>query len=130
MRLTKIMSTYESPESLNCAGFHNLTEEEQNQWRDARVALYKERNIPDQFGYTWFQRRSLETMSPGEISNDFRVKNNDYSTHVKKAKFVGRTSNGIEFIYDVTLKDGTKTKVFYSMAFGTPNGDIFKCRRA
>jgi len=124
------MSTYESPESLDCSGFHSLTEQEQNQWRDARVALYKERSIPDQFGYTWFQRRSLETMSPGEISNDFRVKNNDYSTHVKKAKFVGRTSNGVEFIYDVTLKDGTKTKVFYSMAFGTPDGDIFKCRRS
>lgn len=130
MGLTKIMSTYESPESLNCAGFYDLTEEEQNQWRDARAAQYKQRQIPDQYGYTWFQRRSLETMTPGEISNDFRVKNNDYSTHVKKAKFVGRTSNGIEFIYDVTLKDGTKTQVFYSMAFGTPDGTVFKCRRA
>jgi hypothetical protein len=130
MRLTKIMSTYESPESLNASGFYDLTEEEQNQWRDARVALYKERQKPDQYGYTWFQRRSLETMTPGEISNDFRVKNNDYSTHVKKAKFVGRTSNGLEFIYDVTLKDETKTQVFYSMTFGTPVGDVFKCRRA
>lgn len=130
MRLTKIMSTYESPESLDASGFWDLSEEEREQWRDTRVALYKERNIPDQFGYTWYQRRSLETMTPGEISNDFRVNNNDYSTHVKKAKFIGRTNNGVEFIYDVTLKDGTKTQVFYSMAFGTRHGNIFKCRRA
>jgi len=88
--------------------------------------LREERAKPDPWGFDYSTRRTLETMTPGEISNDFKMQN-DYSTHVKKAKFVGTTPNGKEFIYNVTLADGTKTQVYYS--FHQRRLKQFVCRR-
>jgi hypothetical protein len=106
----------------------SMTETDLQARIEARAKLYQERKtVKDQWGYTWFERHSLESMTPGEISNDFQVKG-DYSTHVKRAKFVGKSADGLEFVYDVTLKDGTKTQVFYHI---DRNRDYnpFICRR-
>ena len=85
-----------------------------------------QRQIPDQWGFNYSERCSLEKMTPGEITNDFRMQKDD-STHVKKAKFAGTTPDGKEFIYNVTLADGTKTQVYYS--FHRQRVKQFVCRR-
>jgi len=94
--------------------------------REERRKLLEERAKPDQWGFNYSERCSLEKMTPGEITNDFRIMD-DYSTHVKKAKFVGTTQDGKEFIYNVTLADGTKTQVYYS--FHRQRLKQFVCRR-
>jgi hypothetical protein len=96
--------------------------------RRAKEKLRHERaTVRDQWGYTWDERHELECMYPGAITNDLRVKG-ERATRVKRAKFVGKSADGLEWVYHVTLKDGTKTQVFYHIDRTKPYNP-FICRR-
>lgn len=111
MALTKIMSTWEDPKDKYC----DHTAEQRQRWAAQR--LHRQTSV-DQWGYTWSQRHGQETITPGEINNDIKghhdmsIWDANPGLFVKKAKFVGRTDTG-EFIYDVIMKDGRATRIFY-----------------